>query len=574
MSFENRPNIRKIKNYLKEHDEKCIFILTFLIEIIFGLILINKYGSTYFYLDSTSHIYDARNVIDNGINSGLATLVGTWLPAFELLQIPFVKIGILYTTGFSGTIINAIMTGGIAVYLYKLFGGRNNRLSILMPIVFLSNIYGLIFGVTPMTEQMATLALVATAYFFKNYLETGETKEFMKASLVLIFGSLVKYEIWIVALFVLSIFFVKEIIVNRKIYKIGYAHMPLWGMIAWLFTNLMIHKDPLWWNDNPASNNVLMETTLPLYFKGSIFLTMKHALIQMNMTYGILLYLTVISIIFIIASKKMKWVITLIIFFIPTAVNIYLMYEGKSAGHQRYFYTPLPGIILLNGILLDNIITFLNTNKDFLIKMYEKSFATLRSVGNLLFISIIIMAAVQSQQAANNIKEIKSDPLQSRPWIYQGLDMPNDRVFYKIDNEKKTFVSDLNFVFLSSKNKDFDKVKNIIGQEKILMPSFLVTDTEEGIRASMFSVSEGISPKQIIDGFDYLEYEKVMKEPWNYAKFVMVSNISQEGAENANKIYGGNFYLYNYNYNQTWRSEFMKRYHLVFEDKDKLYQLN
>lgn len=576
----NKSNIGKMMGCLRRHDEILIFSLAFIIEIIFGLILINKYGSTFFDLDSASYLYNARNVIDNGIYSGLATLVGTWLPIFELSQLPFVGIDALYTTGFSGTIVNAIMTGGIAVFLYKLLGGRNNRFAILMPIIFLSNIYVLIFGAIPMTEQMATFFLVVAAYYFKNYIYNGETKEFIKCSIALIFGSLTKYEIWVVVIFVISVFLINEVIRKRNTYKIGYAHLPLWGIMAWIFANYMIHRDPLWFNNNPSSNKI--QTMLyPQYFEGSIYLTIKHAITQMDMTFGILLYLAIISITLIIILGKTKWFIPLAILFIPSMVQVFLMFEGQSAGWQRYFYTSIPGVIILIGLLLDNISSILSQKNIIINNIYKHQYSLHNRtlilsccMAGIFIIAGAFAAEFQYNQYGTNEKG--TDDSLSRPWIYQGLDISNDRIFYKIENERKTFVSDLSFEFLITKQKSYDEIKKFIGSEKVLMSSFMVTDKDPGIRADMLSVSEEISPSQIIDGFDYLDYEKIMLEPWNYVKFVIISPIDDKGITNINGLYNGNFYLYNYHYNNDWRSTFLSRYDLIYEDKDsqnKLFQL-
>lgn len=573
----HKYRVEKIKEYLKRHDELVIFSLSFMIEIIFGLVLIQKYGNVFFDLDSASYLYNARNAVDNGLYSGLSSLVGTWLPFFELTQLPFVKFDIFYTTGFSGTIVNALMTGGISVYLYRLLGGRTNRFAILAPIIFLSNIYVLIFGAIPMTEQASIFFMVAASYYFKNYLNTGELKEYLKCSVMLVFGSMTKYEMWAIALFVFLVFSVNEIAVKRKSYRINYAPLPLMGIFVWLFTNYLIHLDMFWFNDNPSSN--FMQTSLyPPYFTDSIFLTLKHALIQMDITYGILLYFAAISIVLLIVMGKNDLTIISFMFFIPSIVNVVLMYQGHSAGWQRYFYTQIPGIIFLVLALIENtvlIVRFFNKNDATHIKRVFKKHERNFAATLFLIVMIIGITAVNAALASEKSIDIALSKQDNRPWIFQGLDISNDRIFYKIDNGRKTFITDFSFDFLNkTRYGSYRDVKNITGTEKILMPSYMVSDREPGIRADMFSVSEGISPEQLIDGFDYKEYQKIMKEPWDNVGYVAVVPVESHVASNISKWYGGEFYLYNFYYNETWRSVFFDRYELVLDNGNfKLFKL-
>ncbi len=569
--------IESIKEYLKRHDELVIFSLSFMIEIIFGLILIYKYGNVFFNLDSASYLYNARNAVDNGLYSGLSSLVGTWLPFFELTQLPFVKFDIFYTTGVSGTIVNAIMTGGICVYLYRLLGGRGGRFAILAPIIFLSNIYVLIFGAIPMTEQASVFFLVAASYYFKNYLNTGELKEYLKCSVMLVFASTTKYEMWAVALFVVLVFSVNEVVVKRNYYRINYAALPLLGIVVWLLTNYLIHLDMFWFNDNPSSN--LMQTSLyPPYFTDSVFLTLKHAFIQMEITYGILLYFAAVSIVLLVIMRKTDLSIISFMFFIPSIVNVVLMYQGHSAGWQRYFYTQIPGIVLLVLVLFENvflIVRFFYKNDVAYIKQIFKKYEG-NFVATLFVVFIIIgITAVSTALASEKSIDIALSKQDNRPWIFQGTDISNDRIFFKIENGRKTFVTDFSFDFLNkTRYGSYSEVKNLTGNEKILMPSYMVSDREPGIRADMFSVSEGISPEQLIDGFDYKEYQKIMKEPWNYVRYVAVVPVESHVASNISKWYDGEFYLYNFYYNETWRSVFLDRYELVLDNGNfKLFKL-
>lgn len=562
--------IERIKGYVIKHDELLIFCSAFLIEILFGLILVSKYGSTIFNVDSSSYLYHARIVIDNGQYSGFSSLVGTWLPLFQIFLIPFVMIEKLYVTGFAGTIVSAVMTGGTGVFLYKLAGGRNSRFAILAPVIFMSNIYTLIFGAIAMSEQTAIFFMVVASYFFKNYLSSGETKPFITCSIALILGSLVRYEIWAVAVFVSAVFLVKEIR-NNNVHRVAHVHLPVWGIIAWLFMNLMIHRDMFWFNNNASSNRMQTEV-FSKYFFGSIDLSLNHALIEMTMIYGLLLYLAIISIVLIIILNKTRDLIPLAIFFIPSALNVALMIEGQSMGWPRFFYISIPGMVLLTVYFFENISSVLNQRTDTINKLFKGHYSSATSrifviVCIIIGLSVIAVAIHASSGNGNTEYSLKKP---DRPWIFQGLDMSENRISLEIRTKDDVYRNDISFEFSRrTAYQDYSEIKKYIGPERILMPAFSMSGNAEE-----FSVSQGISPDQIIDSYDYLEYNNVMAEPWNYTSYVVFPNITREYMD---KLYGNDTdsYIYRYYYNETWRSLFLSHYTPVFEGEGlKLYELD
>lgn len=571
--------IRGIADYITKHDELLIFSIATLIEIIFALLLISKYGSLYFSIDTVGHAYNTRNVVDNGMYSGLSALVGTWLPLSEILKIPFIMIGAFYATGFSGAIVNAFMTGGICVFLYKSIQVENKKLAVLVPVIFLSNIYTLFYGAIPLTEQTATFFLIAAFYYFKNYWNSGEVKEYIKCSILLILGSLTRYEIWIVTIFVVAVFVINEVLKNKKIHRLGYAHLPLWGIIIWLFSNYLIHRDAFWWDRNVFSN-ASIDAALFLYYKGNIYLTLKHAFLMIDATYGIVLYLATISIAFIVISRKIRNIFPLTVFFIPSIVNIVLMYGGLSAGWERYFYSAMPGMVILTVTLLDNVISTISilkqkTSEAHNIYLTKFNRTGVYSIVILIIASIGIFGIASALVPTHSPETNNSYQTSWRPWIYQGLDISNERFLVEVQNEGKVVFrtsGDMDLGFINRSYNDYAELKKNIGTDPVLMPPPMrMLD----IRADTFSVSQGISPSQIIDPFDDRDYIKSMMDPWNNTRFVVIPPVNDDYANSFNKWYDGKFYIYNYYYNQTWRSEFLAHYELVLDNGNfKLFKLH
>ena len=544
-----RNFMSSLRNRFLKHDEIIIFTAAFLIEIAFALLLIDKYGGTFLAGDSVDHTYIARVAVDNGIYSGLAALTGVWLPMFPLLEIPFVMVDTLYTTGLSGTIVNAAMTGGIAVYIYKIIGGvRENRFAILAPLLFLSNIYTLIYGATPMSEQTAIFFLTLACYYFKRYWHDNSIKEFIKCSIALVFGSLSRYEIWSVALFVAFIFVVNEV-KNHKLYRVAYAWLPVIGIVSWLFIEYMIRNDPLIFIHDPQSAQT-QSSQFPPYFKENLLLTLSHSYAQMYSLLGIGVYFLFLMLIPLFILKKDE-LIPFSLFIVPILFQIILMFKGTSLGWLRHFYLMMPLFVIVITYSLESI--------------YSIATAFVKITANLkltyitgIFFVLFIPVAIVGQNGQGINQELK-------PWIITGFDIPNERISpnLNVKNTDIVWATDLDIEYGAKNRSNYLKIKNLIGNEKILVP--IISDPYNNRYLPVYG---RISPSQIIDPWDYLEYNNIMERPWDYVTYVM---ISPKPNDSWNAIYNnwfkGKFYLFNYYYNDDWKSEFLSYYSPIFEDE-------
>lgn len=543
-----RNFMSSLRNIFLKHDEIIIFTVAFLIEIAFGLMLIDKYGGTFLAGDSVDHTYIARVAVDNGIYSGLSALTGVWLPMFPLLEIPFVMVDKLYTTGLSGTIVNAAMTGGIAVYIYKIMGDRNNRLAILAPLLFMSNIYTLIYGATPMSEQTALFFLTLACYYFKIYWHNQEIKEFIKCSIALVLGSLSRYELWSVAMFVVFIFLINEI-KNHKIHRIAYAWLPVMGIISWLFIEFIITKDPLMFIHDPASAQGLT-SQFPPYFKDNLLLTLSHSYAQMYSLLGIGVYLLFLMLIPFIIQKKNE-LIPYSLFFIPILFQIILMFKGTSLGWLRHFYLMMPLVVIVITYSLEYIYSIATAS----VKITTNS--KLTYITSILFV-LFIPIAVISQNGQGITRGLD-------PWIITGFDIPNERISPSLTVKDVDIVwaTDLSNEYGAKNRSNFFKFKNLIGNENVLAPTI-----RDPYNNRYLSVYAKISPSQIIDSYDYLEYNSVMERPWDYVTYVIIPpNVNDSWNVIYNNWSKNKFYIFNYYFNDDWKSEFLNYYQPIFEDK-------
>jgi len=497
-----------LNRLFKDKTEVAIFFSAFLLEIAVGIYLIQRWGFTFVGGDAISHLYIAKTVIDNGAHSGLQNLGSVWLPMFHLLVMPLVLIDSLFTSGFAGTIVNALATGGICVILYRLIGNR--RLGISASALFTFNIFTLIYGATPMMEQTAIFFMVLVAYYFKSYWETDNLTEFMKCSLALIFGSLTRYEVWAVAFLVIFFFALREL-KNGQGYRIAYIHLPLWGIFAWLFWNLAIFRDPLMFIHHPLSAQVQAIGDPRIFFAGSVVLTTSALLKGLFSVSGLLWTFAILSIITLLLTRqKSSSTLVGVLLVSPLAFQWFLMFTGTSVGAVHFFYMSFFGFI------------FLAIN---LVKV------TPRSIFKPVLMIAILMVSVTYFQGQLQMVAHNDPDLEEFAYIHQATEM-------------------------------MQELKDLVGNEKVLFEAGTGIETS-GIG---LSVLIGTSPNLIIDPRDNPIYNEAVHKPWKHCSFVVLGKRQRNiQREQMNSYYVGKYYAYLYYNDSAWRTEFLNYFEPVLE---------
>ena len=491
----------------KDKTEAAIFFSAFLVEIGFGLYLVYRWGSTFSTGDSASHLYITSTVVNNGAQSSLANLGTVWLPLFHLLVMPFVLIGPLYTTGFAGTIVSAFMMGGICVVLYRLMGG--GKVGFLSIVLYMANVFTLFFGATPMMEQTAIFFTVLATYYFKRFWEKCDLKGFMKCSLALLFGTLTRYEVWIVAVLVASLFLVNEIR-SRGFYRLAYIHFPFWGVFAWLFWNLAIFRNLLLFLKPPWNP--------PQSYLGSIGLNLGLNF----MVSGGLIVVSMISAVFLLYRRKITSVLTILLLSCPIIFHfsgfiIHLL--GMTVfwlPTARYLYLGYLGLIVAP-------LVFVRSLK--------------KKLGKVIVIFLCISSVLIAYPTQLNILSSGKVPI--------------------------TFEFSEVALFASEARE----IKQIVGNRTFLTAPQL----SGGASSHIYSIATGTPPSLIIDDYDGPLFFKAMNEPWNYCSFVAIpKNPSQPQLTTLNNYYRGRFYIYHFYNDPVWRSEFLRNYEVVFETQGLL----
>ena len=506
--------LRIMRFLFKDKIELVIFLLAFLIEMAFGFYLLYRWGHTFACGDAVSHLYIPRTVVDNGPYSAFANLGTVWLPIFHLLVMPLVLINSLYTTGLAGTIVNALATGGICVILYRIIGDK--KLGILASILFLCNAFTLIYGATSMMEQTAIFFIVLAAYYFKRYWEKDDITEFMKCSLALIFGTLTRYEAWAVTLLVIFFFMLREL-KNGKKYRVAYAHLPLWGIFAWLFWNLAIFRDPLAFIRHPLMMPQGLQPS-PL----SIWVVVEIISQNLFMISGMLYFLAIIAVGVILVRKKFLKAAVSLVLITPVPLIAFLSSLGIYSGWIRIYYSGLTGLVISPFLLA----------KDF---------------KKLLRVAIVIIIFIAYSIA----------PIAQTNFLTAGVGTVSPR-------------SDINFFAVSKLKEEVNVIKGKIDKQIALMSS---APGNPGAHSyAYYSIFTGSSPSLIIDDHDQELYLMAMEKPWEYCPYVIMEKAKADDPvmKIVDDYLQGKYFVHRYYNDDNWRSTFLQHYELVLETEHYL----
>ena len=347
MNMMNLENM--LKRLFKDKIEAIIFFAVFLAEMTFGLYLVHLWDSTYvlggvFGGDLIAQLHISRTVVDNGDYSGIQNLGTVWLPLPNLLRVPFIVFDVLYTTGLAGTIVNALLTAGTCVLLYRFMGGR--ILGIVAIALFLMNVYTLAMGAGPFQMPTAVFFMVLSFCYFKDYWQKDSMTDFVKCSLAVILATLSRYECWPLIVSMVPLFTIREI-KNNRVYRLAYAHFPFWGVFAWLFWNLAIFRDPFRWLRGGGGGyaSIASRAVAP-----QIQRVLTYSIPGMFRLSGLLLALLPIPLILILKRRDYRKLGVILVLLAP----LILINMASWPGNERVLYAALPGIILAPLYIMRN----------------------------------------------------------------------------------------------------------------------------------------------------------------------------------------------------------------------------
>lgn len=212
------------------------------------------------YNDARSHLDISRRVVEN-LTPGFAQLGSVWLPLPHLLATLTIWNDFMWHSGLSGAIqsmIAFVATGLIIYNILKVFGvGLFGRW--VGVLVFATNLNILYMQSTAMTELLLIGTMTAGAYQLLMWHKESTMVRLLQAAFWVMLSTLIRYDGWFLLAFSFALIFIHSI--RKWGYKttegtlVLFTTLAAFGIALWLFWNLMIFKDPLYFAFGPFSAN-------------------------------------------------------------------------------------------------------------------------------------------------------------------------------------------------------------------------------------------------------------------------------------------------------------------------------
>lgn len=369
-----KNNFEKIFLFFQNRGTVTILIILLIIGIgMYVNYLQNGLGLAY--NDARSHLDIGRRVVE-GLKPGFAQLGSVWLPLPHLLMIPTIWNDFMWHSGLSGalqSIISFVATGGIIYhYLKKL--GVSKMARIIGVSVFTLNLNILYMQSTAMTELLLIATMTVGAFELLCWWKNDELLSLIKASFWIFAATLIRYDGWF--LFVMATFLITVHTFKKHGLKAAegrflfFSTLGAFGIALWIFWNLIIFKDPLYFIYGPYSayaQQQQLEAAGNLATKGDLFYSMKIYLYALAYnSNAFILVLGAIGALVFYFDRKIKTGVKLAVsaLFAPLIFNVLALYMGQSvlfiqglSGNTwfnvRYGLMLMPAIAIFIGYLVN-----------------------------------------------------------------------------------------------------------------------------------------------------------------------------------------------------------------------------
>ena len=256
LSIPEKP-LDRIKNFFETYATTILFFILTMISIFFFLYYY-KDGLNVAYNDARSHLDISRRVVEN-LTPGFAQLGSVWLPLPHLLATLTVWNDFMWHSGLAGALqsmISFIATGILIYNFLKALGvGMYGRLTGV--IVFVLNLNILYMQSTAMTELLLIATMTAGSYQLLMWHKEGSMLRLVQSAFWIMLSTLIRYDGWFLLVFAMMLIFLSNI--RKHGYKVTEGVLVLFttlggfGVFLWLFWNLMIFHDPLYFAFGPYS---------------------------------------------------------------------------------------------------------------------------------------------------------------------------------------------------------------------------------------------------------------------------------------------------------------------------------
>ncbi len=497
-----------------------ILISSLVLPLTLAFFIYDTYQTTASCLDALSHLYIAKNVIDNGVNSGIKNLGTVWLPLYHISLIPFIFSNQLYFTGFAGTILGSILLFFTVFLILSFLPFPEN---IFASLLFILHPYLLIATVTPMTEILAIFLLLFTTYHLHQFLKDGRGMRRLGIGVVL--GTLTRYEFYPIPFLILPFLILRKKGNWRKIIPI--ALFLFSGIFFWLIWNQLLFADPLFFFRHP----VVKDTAGNLIYAQSLRKVVYFNLSILKELFGILPFFSLLGIAFLSIKRKFHLLLPLLLLITPFFTHLFLAYQNISLGYARFFLLSFAGILLSSFLFCREI-----TNLALL-----KKFKVIRFLPLIIFILYL-----------PTLKENYSVLKVGKNHYQHKINLPDLDVNYqKVNYYLKTF-------------------RNLFSNMDLTSAHLLIPFNQE---CQTISFALRLTPEQLFDPFDGEFILKVMEKPWEFCDYLLLTDTLTPFCPIFQKYYQGKYFLFLFWQDEEYQKTILNHFSLVKKENGlRLYQ--
>jgi hypothetical protein len=484
--------------------------------------------------DADAHLNFGRMMFDS-MTPGISQ-IGFWPPLLHILLAPFTQIEFLYDTGLAGAIVLIPFFALGAVFTYRLayhFTG-NFWLAFAATTLYLTNPYILYYSAVPMMEVMFIANLLGCAYFLARWLNSQRLSHLLWSGIFITFASLSRFE-GLILIPIVALIVIAQMIRKRKDYHQTEALMILFGLLAVIGAGVIVVYSWVF-GGSPTTftgGSWIKESVFNFATQGNAINTLRYVLevcFYMLSQPVILLSLASLLLMFLVADKRFESAAVLFVLASPAVFVAIALFSGSYQAavpslpphniylNERYGLTSI-GFAILAPIMLAGYLMQRSVFSRAL--RFASAAAAVILVGSLFAFSFNHLKVVAFSEEFLVIRNNINAPRMQQRLTAEYL----------------------------NENYDYGKV--------------LITRADN----DPLLANAGIDLNDYVYEGNYLYFDQALKEPWIFARWVVMSN--PEGAdrwaaqnEQVLRAWGGS-------------EEFLVYYDLVHENSKRLvYKIN
>ena len=258
LTFDFRADtIQKTKDFFEKNATIILFFVLSMISITSFLYYLSN-GLGVAYNDARSHLDISRRVVEN-LKPGFAQLGSVWLPLPHLLATITIWNDFMWHSGLAGALQSMISYIATGILIYRILQALGVKMfgRLVGVLIFSLNLNILYMQSTAMTELLLLGTMTAGVYELILWHKEDRMQNLLKAGFWIMLSTMIRYDGWFLLFFATILIIIQTI--RKHDYKttegvvIVFGTLAGFGILLWIFWNLMIFKDPFYFISGPYS---------------------------------------------------------------------------------------------------------------------------------------------------------------------------------------------------------------------------------------------------------------------------------------------------------------------------------